>query len=148
MKLCVISLEAKDCSLNTKAKCSAVARSLASVGVPTMNIEKQQTTAGAGQDRAEHDYSDFIGSCEFGNEDRAHEVLCLLGYRDHLETLNRALQAQRDELLDAAKWTCCCTGEYLYGDSANPVCDYARKDVEHALGNLKDAIAKCEGGAK
>jgi len=136
LKLCVISLEAKDCSLNTKAKCSAVARSLASVGVPTMNIEKQQTTAGAGQDRAEKwkCYKNRFGGW-------AKSTTAILNDYERL-------QAQRDELLDAAKWTCCCTGEYLYGDSANPVCDYARKDVEHALGNLKDAIAKCEGGAK
>ena len=146
-----------------------MARSLASVGVPTMNIEKQtDKTAGAGQNRAlptseaiaadkaalafyksthaaalpdepsnaEHDYSDFIESCQFGNEDRAHEVLCLLGYRDHLETLNRALEAQHDELLAAAK-------EALT----------VKRDLRCANGMfqsnvLRAAIAKCEGGAK
>jgi len=74
-----------------------VARSQGKVGVPTMNTEKQQETASAGQNRAlptseaiaadkaalafyksthaaalpdepsnaEHDYSDFIESCQF-----------------------------------------------------------------------------------
>jgi hypothetical protein len=63
-------------------------------------------------------------------------------------TAYTSLLVQRDELLAAAKWSACCTGEYLYGDSANPVCDYARKDIEHALDNLKSTIANCEKGAK
>ena len=58
------------------------------------------------------------------------------------------LKAQRDELLKAAKWAACCTGEYLYGDGSNPVCDYARKDIEHAHEQLKTAIARAEGGAQ
>ena len=88
---------------------------------------------------AEHDYSDFIESCQFGNEDRAHEVLCLLGYRDHLETLNRALEAQHDELLAAAKAvTQAITDESIDGLNREG----------WILDRLSNAIARCEGGAQ